>query len=504
MLGSILTNLLFVFGMSCLMGGVRWQVQELRIVSGNVSVGMLMLAAAGSVLPAALFLSGQLPSKALDDEVPSHEELVFCRVNALVMVIMYLCYLLFQLGTHKSEFDDNEQSTANNTRQNTHPARRNLWCQHYILGGLTGSNFHVEVPHNRCLPPARKLEKFHNSNGNLMNGGHSADNSLSSRSSLSDTDHETENSFAGGDRNSVMDENTAGSVPQSPISAQQRRRRRQYQKRKPENTDPLASISSHGDHSSFGDDNALPRHPKSRNPQNGGTNNTHHATERGKLSVCMIVPDLRRQLLRVFLTLANCSQSISLPYLAVTLGRRDHSHPPVHHQPQLSFRAGLLWLFIITLCISSMSDILVDTLEGFAQRSNLSQVFTSLVVVPYFSNIAEQASAILFAYRNEMDLCIGVTVGSAIQIGALVMPGSVLIGWMMDRSMTLYFHGYETACYLVAVLVVAAVIQGGTTNWLVGSTMIGLYVMMAAGFWVHETEDLSVDAELVIRNITRS
>ena len=149
-----------------------------------------------------------------------------------------------------------------------------------------------------------------------------------------------------------------------------------------------------------------------------------------------------------------------------------------------------------------MSDILVDTLEGFAQRANLSQVFTSLVVVPYFSNIAEQVSAILFAYRNEMDLCVGVSVGSGIQIGALVMPGSVLIGMFMDRSMTLYFHGYETICYFIAVVVVAGVVQGGTTNWLVGATMIGMYIMIAAGFWVHESENLSIDAELVIRNGT--
>lgn len=162
----------------------------------------------------------------------------------------------------------------------------------------------------------------------------------------------------------------------------------------------------------------------------------------------------------------------------------------------------MLWLLIITLCISSMSDILVDTLQGFAQRSKLSQVFTSLVIVPYFSNIAEQVSAVLFAYRNEMDLCIGVTVGSAIQIGALIMPGSVLIGMFMDRSMTLYFHGYETMCYFSAVLMVAGIVQVGTTNWLVGMTMIGIYVMMAAGFWVHESEDLSIDAELVIRNTT--
>lgn len=169
----------------------------------------------------------------------------------------------------------------------------------------------------------------------------------------------------------------------------------------------------------------------------------------------------------------------------------------------MSFRAGIVWLFIITLCISAMSDILVDTIDGFALRMHLSEVFTSMVVVPFFSNVAEQVSAVLFAYRNEMDLCVGVTVGSAIQVATFVLPGCVLIGMFVDRSMTLYFHGYETMCMFLAVIVVAAVLQGGTTNWLVGMTLIGIYVMIAAGIWFHELEDLSVDAELAINNSTR-
>ena len=170
----------------------------------------------------------------------------------------------------------------------------------------------------------------------------------------------------------------------------------------------------------------------------------------------------------------------------------------------MSLRAGIVWLLIITLCISAMSDILVDTIDGFALRMRLSEVFTSMVVVPFFSNVAEQVSAVLFAYRNEMDLCVGVTVGSAIQVATFVLPGCVLIGMVVDRSMTLYFHGYETMCMFLAVIVVAAVLQGGTTNWLVGATLIGIYVMIAAGIWFHELEDLSIDAELAINNSTRS
>ena len=166
----------------------------------------------------------------------------------------------------------------------------------------------------------------------------------------------------------------------------------------------------------------------------------------------------------------------------------------------MSLRVGIVWLLLITLCISAMSDILVDTIDGFASRLHISEVFTSTVIVPFFSNVAEQVSAVLFAYRNKMDLCVGVTVGSAIQIALFVLPGCVLIGMAVDRSMTLYFRSYETCCVALAVIVVAAVLQGGTTNWLVGMTLIGIYVMMASGFWFHELEYLSTDAEIAILN----
>lgn len=151
----------------------------------------------------------------------------------------------------------------------------------------------------------------------------------------------------------------------------------------------------------------------------------------------------------------------------------------------------------MTAAISIISGIIVDTIDGFAERSNMSEVFTSVIIIPYFSNIAEQVSAVIFAYRNKMDLCIGVTVGSAIQIAQLVMPFSCLCAWGMGRSMTLYFRAYETICLLLGVICVASVLQGGTTNWLVGVFLVSVYFMIAAGFCYHEDESLSTDAELV-------
>jgi Ca2+:H+ antiporter len=62
--------------------------------------------------------------------------------------------------------------------------------------------------------------------------------------------------------------------------------------------------------------------------------------------------------------------------------------------------------------------------------------------------------------------------------------------------MTLYFKAYETVCLFFAVLCVASVLQGGTTNWLVGIYLISVYFMIASGFYFHNHESISVDEDL--------
>ena len=445
MLGSMLTNLLFVFGVSCLVGGMRWQVQELRITSGNVSVGLLLVATAGALLPAALALSGEMRNVENTSEgVPSESELKFCRINAVVMMFMYLCYLLFQLGTHKEEFDEEENIVETpqhlllmtphfNTRQGNNRkarAKRNAFFLRYlfssyntiddaVVGALTADIGDVE------------LDVLGNGMTTLGNSSESRDELIHEDSSLSSA--ESLKSQSNGWINSNTSNMENRSLTGSDTSISQRRRPR---------------FASNGTRACVAADFV----EISQNKINDD--------------------DLHVQ------RVAKCQER------------------------HMSLRVGIIWLFIITLCISAMSDIMVDTIDGFAYRCHLSEVFTSMVIVPFFSNVAEQVSAILFAYRNEMDLCVGVTVGSAIQIATFVLPGCVVIGMFVDRSMTLYFRGYETCCLFLGVIATAAVLQGGTTNWLVGITLISIYTMIAAGFWFHEFEDLSIDAELLFQNKT--
>lgn len=146
LLGSILTNLLFVFGLSCFVGGLQWQIQELRITSGNVSIGMLLSATMGTVLPAALKLANESVSTAKPeaDEI-SDSDIAFSRFNSVLMISGYCCYLIFQLGSHKEELDYDGDEYAKfggghnivrtpqfqNMRNKKHPVHRNKFCRRY-------------------------------------------------------------------------------------------------------------------------------------------------------------------------------------------------------------------------------------------------------------------------------------------------------------------------------------------------------------------------------------
>jgi Ca2+/H+ antiporter len=63
-------------------------------------------------------------------------------------------------------------------------------------------------------------------------------------------------------------------------------------------------------------------------------------------------------------------------------GILNSSHPPPPTNEIMSMRMGLLWLAFVTLAISILSDIIVETIDGFAARSKMTEIFTSVIIIP--------------------------------------------------------------------------------------------------------------------------
>ena len=154
----------------------------------------------------------------------------------------------------------------------------------------------------------------------------------------------------------------------------------------------------------------------------------------------------------------------------------------------LGIRYAIFWLFIVTIFISILSDMLVETIQPAATSSGMSNVFLSAIVIPIIGNAAEHASAVIFGLKNKLDLSLAIAVGSATQIAAFLIPLIVIIGWIMNVPMSWDLQLYEVASLVLAVLLVGYVVQTGTSTWLDGVVLIGGYIIVSGAYWAHVNE----------------
>lgn len=151
---------------------------------------------------------------------------------------------------------------------------------------------------------------------------------------------------------------------------------------------------------------------------------------------------------------------------------------------------GIVWLAIITVVISYLSDLLVNSVTDAADSLNISSVFLSAIAIPIIGNAAEHASAINFGYKNRLELSLAIAVGSSTQIALMVLPLLTVIGWVADKPMSFNFSSYESTTLLLTIILVTFALKDGRSNWLLGLILMGAYGLIALGFWAHSDESL--------------
>ncbi|KAG5545883.1 hypothetical protein RHGRI_018142 [Rhododendron griersonianum] len=153
--------------------------------------------------------------------------------------------------------------------------------------------------------------------------------------------------------------------------------------------------------------------------------------------------------------------------------------------PKITKWESIIWLFILTASISFLSEYLVNAIEGASVALNIPVAFISVILLPIVGNAAEHASAVMFAIKDELDMSLGVAVGSSTQISMFGIPFCVVYGWVLGHPMDLNFQLFETATLFMTVLVVAFMLQEGTSNYFKGLMLLFCYLIVAASYFVH-------------------
>jgi Ca2+:H+ antiporter len=157
------------------------------------------------------------------------------------------------------------------------------------------------------------------------------------------------------------------------------------------------------------------------------------------------------------------------------------------HTPTLTLRAAMIMLALATLGVVWLSEMLVGSVESVTASLGLSEFFLGIILIPIVGNVAEHLVSVQVAIRNQMDLSIEIAVSSCLQIALFVAPLLVFISLAMGNPLTLVFNEFEILGLIVAVVIAALVSSDGESNWLEGSALLAVYLMLAIGFFMLPT-----------------
>ncbi|CAE6389854.1 unnamed protein product [Rhizoctonia solani] len=153
-------------------------------------------------------------------------------------------------------------------------------------------------------------------------------------------------------------------------------------------------------------------------------------------------------------------------------------------EPSMSVISGAVWLLGITVVTSFTADVLVGSIEETAEKYHIPKGFIGLILLPLVANAAEHVTSVWMAMKGKLELTIGISVGSSIQIAAFVVPLLVIVSWIMGKDLTLYFADFETVALFVSVILVNLLIMDGKSNYMEGLMCCALYIVIAIAFWV--------------------
>ncbi len=134
-------------------------------------------------------------------------------------------------------------------------------------------------------------------------------------------------------------------------------------------------------------------------------------------------------------------------------------------ESSLEFGTAIGCLAICTVLTSFLSDFLIKSIEPAVLAMGTSKEFIGIIVLPIIGNAAEHYTAITMAGRNKMDLSLGVAVGSGCQMLLLVTPFCVIMGWFLEKPMSLNFHPFQAGVLMISVMICNSILGNGETNW---------------------------------------
>jgi Ca2+:H+ antiporter len=190
-------------------------------------------------------------------------------------------------------------------------------------------------------------------------------------------------------------------------------------------------------------------------------------------------------------SLAALSIPVSVVLLAVYVGvtwfsLRRHRALHVASDEEIrawSFRSALGALAIATVVTALVAEILVGSLEVFADKVGLTEFFVAAVIVAIVGNAAEHGGAVIVAFRGKIALAGEIALSSAAQVAVFLIPAVALVSWLLE-PVALSFRPVEIAALAASIGFTAVVLFEGRSSRARGGLLVLGYVVVVVVFFL--------------------
>ena len=147
-----------------------------------------------------------------------------------------------------------------------------------------------------------------------------------------------------------------------------------------------------------------------------------------------------------------------------------------------SLRQSLGVLAVATVATALVAEVLVGSLETFADKLGLSQFFVAAVIVAIVGNAAEHGGAVLVAFRGKIRLAAEIALASSAQVAVFLIPAVALLSWLIE-PLALAFRPVELGALAASTALVGVTLADGRSSRLKGLLLLAAYVIVAIAFY---------------------
>jgi Ca2+:H+ antiporter len=171
-------------------------------------------------------------------------------------------------------------------------------------------------------------------------------------------------------------------------------------------------------------------------------------------------------------------------FYSLKVARSPITYEPVPEEDGWSTRTSIIVLVVATIGVVVLSELLVGAVETVVATLGLSEFFLGIILIPIVGNVAEHIVAVKVALKNQMELSVEIAISSSLQVALFVAPLLVFISLLLGHPLTLIFNQFELIALGAGILIAGLVASDGESNWLEGTALIAVYLMLGLAFFM--------------------